>query len=83
MTIEEQLKKRLGVPENWDKHDYEHGRYSFNYLLEIAEEVVKANSVLGDFSNSACKNCGKPKQQHSEASGMCFNNGFTFFEADC
>ena len=39
MNIEDQLKKRLGVPENWDKHDYEHGRYSFNDVLEIAEEL--------------------------------------------
>jgi len=58
-AMEEQLKKRLGVPENWDKHDYEHGRYSFNDLLEIAEEVVKANSVLGDVSYCECEDSHK------------------------
>jgi hypothetical protein len=56
MTIEEQLKKRLGVPENWDKHDYKHGRYSFNDLLEIAEELVKSNSVLDGVMQS-CDTC--------------------------
>lgn len=47
MNIEEQLKKRLCIPDNWDKHDYEHGRYCFNDVLDIVEELVKANSVLG------------------------------------
>ena len=50
--------------------------------FEKALEVVKKCSIPL-VSNSACKNCGKPKHQHSDASGMCFNNGFTFFKADC
>lgn len=57
-----------------------------HYLSDkaILELQAKLNTfAIHIVSNSACKNCGKPKQQHSDASGMCFNNGFTFFEADC
>jgi len=48
-------------------------------ILELQDKLNKF--VLHNISESDCKNCGKPKKQHSDASNMCFNNGFSFYEA--
>ena len=54
----------------------------------IFEEAFKAgmnhvnNGVLDDVSKATCKNCGKTKDKHTEASRMC-PNGFYFFEVYC
>ena len=32
------LKKYFNVPENWDKHDYELHRYSFNDIVDALED---------------------------------------------
>jgi len=32
------FKNKLGVPENWDKHDYDMARYSFNDMVDFAEQ---------------------------------------------
>ena len=46
MSIREQLKKRLCVPENWDKYDYAMQIYSFDDILEVAEELVKSELAV-------------------------------------
>ena len=40
------------------------------------------NIVLDDVSKATCKNCGRTKDKHTEASMMC-PNMFNFFEVDC
>lgn len=45
MDIKEKLKKYFGVPDNWDKHDYEIQRYSFNDLLEAVELFKESDSL--------------------------------------
>lgn len=36
------LKNRLGVPENWDKYDYQEQRYSFEDVEEILLDYDRA-----------------------------------------
>lgn len=43
--MKEKLKKRLNVPDTWDKYDYETHRYSFNDVLEIVEEFTAKEST--------------------------------------
>jgi hypothetical protein len=45
MDITEKLKQLFNVPENWDKHDYEIHRYSFDDLLEVVELVKESDSL--------------------------------------
>ena len=44
------LKNKLGVPENWDKYDYQTQRYSFEDIEEILEtykeEQLRIGSVM-------------------------------------
>lgn len=47
---EKWFKKKLRVPENWDRSDYEIPRYSFNDMVDLAEqfsnqEVEKALNI--------------------------------------
>jgi hypothetical protein len=57
MNITEKLKQRFNVPENWDKHDYEIHRYSFDDLLEAVELVKESDSLqcVSDSLEGACK----------------------------
>ena len=41
MDLKQELIDRLGVPENWDKYDYQMQRYSFDDMQEILEDIVK------------------------------------------
>ena len=52
------------------------------YLMEKYHQAKVNNVVLDDVSKATCKNCGKSKDKHTEASRMC-PNGFNFFEVDC
>ena len=38
MNAEKWFKEKLGVPENWDRSDYEMPIYSFNDMVELAEQ---------------------------------------------
>lgn len=37
--IEDWFKKKLNVPDNWDKFDYEMQRYSFNDMVDFGEQL--------------------------------------------
>jgi hypothetical protein len=41
MNVKKELINRLGVPENWDKYDYQTQRYSFDDMQEVLEDIVK------------------------------------------
>lgn len=41
MNLKQELIDRLGVPENWDKYDYQTQRYSFDDMQEVLEDIVK------------------------------------------
>lgn len=41
MDLKQELIDRLGVPENWDKYDYQTQRYSFDDIEEVLEDIVK------------------------------------------
>ncbi len=41
MNLKQELIDRLGVPENWDKHDYQTQRYSFEDMQEVLEDIMK------------------------------------------
>lgn len=40
------LKKKLCVPENWDKYDYQTQRYSFDDIEEILQEYNKKQLTI-------------------------------------
>ena len=40
--LRDYLKERLGVPNNWDKFDYQTQRYSFEDIEEILESKLKS-----------------------------------------
>lgn len=40
MNFKQELKDRFGVPENWDKYDYQTKRYSFDDMHEVLESIV-------------------------------------------
>ena len=42
-SLEEKIKNHFAVPEEWDKHDYEIQRYSFEDLVEAAELVKEVD----------------------------------------
>lgn len=48
--MKEFIKNKLGVPENWDKHDYQLARYSFEdieeVLLAYEEEQLRLGVVI-------------------------------------
>lgn len=46
MDVYKYLRKRLGVPDNWDKFDYEIQRYSLDDMAEVLHDVVNKNAVL-------------------------------------
>ena len=45
MNTRQILKNRLGVPENWDKHDYRIQRYSFEDIEEIVESLINSEHI--------------------------------------
>ena len=45
MDLKQELIERLGVPENWDKYDYQTQRYSFDDLQEVLEDIVKKLTI--------------------------------------
>ena len=46
------LKNKLGVPENWDKYDYQTQRYSFEDIEEIFQTYKKEQLRIGGVSGS-------------------------------
>lgn len=40
MDLKQELIDRLGVPENWDKYDYQTQRYSFDDMQEVLGDIV-------------------------------------------
>lgn len=46
------IKTKLGVPENWDKHDYQLARYSFEDIEEVLLAYEKEQLRLGVVSRS-------------------------------
>ena len=54
------LKNKLGVPENWDKYDYQTQRYSFEDIEEILQtyknEQLRIGCVVGR-SEQLCVEC--------------------------
>lgn len=60
-------------------HQYKDG-FNDDYVEWLESKVN--NVVLDDVSKATCKNCGKTKDKHTDASRMC-PNGFNFFEVDC
>ena len=45
MDLKQELINRLGVPENWDKYDYQTQRYSFDDMQEVLEDIVKKLTI--------------------------------------
>ena len=45
MDLKQELIDRLGVPENWDKYDYQTQRYSFDDMQEVLEDIVKKLTI--------------------------------------
>ncbi len=45
--MKEFIKNKLGVPENWDKHDYQLARYSFEDIEEVLLAYEKEQLRLG------------------------------------
>jgi len=58
MDLKKELKDRLGVPENWDKYDYQTQRYSFDDMQEVLEDIVKKLTipVVVQQSEQLCNN---------------------------
>ena len=50
MDLKQELIDRLGVPENWDKYDYQTQRYSFDDMQEVLEDIVKKLTLTFDIS---------------------------------
>lgn len=40
MDLKQELKDRLGVPDNWDKYDYQTQRYSFEDMYEVLDDIL-------------------------------------------
>lgn len=47
MDLKQKLVNRLGVPENWDKYDYQTQRYSFDDMHEVLTDIVENLSIHG------------------------------------
>ncbi len=45
MDLKQELINRLGVPENWDKYDYQTQRYSFDDMQEVLEDIVERLTI--------------------------------------
>ena len=45
MNLKQELIDRLGVPENWDKYDYQTQRYSFDDMQEVLEDIVEKLTI--------------------------------------
>ena len=45
MDLKQELIDRLGVPENWDKYDYQTQRYSFDDMQEVLEDIVEKLTI--------------------------------------
>ena len=62
MDLKQELIDRLGVPENWDKYDYQTQRYSFEDMQEALEDIVK-KLIIPVVSNSVicCPQCGNER----------------------
>ncbi len=61
MDLKQELINRLGVPENWDKYDYQTPRYSFDDMQEVLEDIVKKitiPAVAGRSKQLVCDVCG-------------------------
>ena len=52
MDLKQELIDRLGVPENWDKYDYQTQRYSFDDMQEVLEGIVEKLTI------PVVSNCG-------------------------
>lgn len=51
--ITDWFKNKLGVPKNWDKYDYSMPRYSFDDMVDFAEQYHKEQLMLGAVGNSS------------------------------
>ena len=45
MDLKQELIDGLGVPENWDKYDYQTQRYSFDDMQEVLEGIVEKLTI--------------------------------------
>lgn len=77
MDLKQELIDRLGVPENWDKYDYELQRYSFDDMQEVLEDIVKKLTIsdfVGQSEQLLCE-CEVPiirtGWNDSEYCGLC------------
>lgn len=75
MDLKQELINRLGVPENWDKYDYQTQRYSFDDMQEVLEDIVKKLNipvVVGHSEQLVCyKKCGDTQPYND----ICLNCG--------
>ena len=79
--MKEFIKNKLGVPENWDKHDYQLARYSFEdieeVLLAYEKEQLRLGVVVGQSEQLViCKKCGSSEMyQYTKTKDKCENCG--------
>ena len=79
--MKEFIKNKLGVPENWDKHDYQLARYSFEdieeVLLAYEKEQLRLGVVVGQSEQLViCKKCGSSEMyQYTKTKDKCEDCG--------
>jgi len=74
MDLKQELIDRLGVPENWDKYDYQTQRYSFDDMQEVLDDIVKKLTIPVVVGQSEQFNCGKQRVYGEERCKMQCND---------
>ena len=70
--MKEFIKNKLGVPENWDKHDYQLARYSFEDIEEVLLAYEKEQLRLGVVVRQSEQLCGCIEYEGVDTEGNCF-----------
>lgn len=71
MDIKERLKKAFSVPDNWDKHDYQIPRYTFEDLEHAVEIANSSNDIHNVSECESCNGSGLVEGEHFDDLQPC------------